>query len=122
VSAIARSVLYVLLLSSAWGCQRWQVDAHALASPQPERRRLEIWSRGQSTLVHHMRVVGDSIWAVPYWKAPDCDSCTVRIARAVIDSVRVQATDDARSAATVGASIVFFLVALWMSGLVRVRD
>jgi len=122
VSVIARSVLYGLLLSSALGCQRWQVDAQALASPQPVRRRLEIWSRGRSTVVHSVRVVGDSVWAVPYWKSPGCDSCTVRIARSAIDSVRAEATDDARSAATVGVGIVFFLVALWLSGLVRVRD
>ena len=72
--------------------------------------------------MHSVRVVGDSVWAVQYWKSPGCDSCTVRIARSAIDSVRAEATDDARSAATVGVSIVFFLVALWLSGLVRVRD
>lgn len=112
VTAIARAVLSGLLLASAVGCQRWQVDDRALAFPQPERRRLEIWSHGQAMLVHGVRVVGDSVLAVPYWKPPACDSCAIRFARSAIDSVRVRRTDEVRTAVAAGVVAVLFVLVL----------
>jgi hypothetical protein len=74
-------------------------------------------------VVHGVRVVGDSVWAVPYWKPPDCDSCTVRIARSAIDSVRTHTTDDVRSAVAVGVVAVLLGIVLWLfSGLAGMKD
>jgi hypothetical protein len=74
-------------------------------------------------LVHGVRVVGDSVWAVPYWKSPRCDSCAVRLARSAIDSVRVQVTDDVRSGIAVGVGTLLLLFTLWLyHGLASLQD
>jgi hypothetical protein len=123
VSLAGRCVWYAALLAAAVGCQRWQLDSSALTTPQPDRRQLEIWSQGHATVVHGFRLQGDTVIAVPYWKRPDCDSCAVRFARVLIDSVRVQAPDNVRSTASLGAGVVFFVVVLWLyRGLLGFKD
>jgi hypothetical protein len=114
VSLASRYVLYGILLAAAAGCQRWQLDSRVLTSPQPHRRQVEIWSQGHATVVHGVRLQGDTVVAVPYWMRLDCDSCAVRFARAAIDSVRVQAADNVRSTATLGAGVVVFVLLLWL--------
>jgi hypothetical protein len=74
-------------------------------------------------VVHGFRLQGDTVVAVPYWKRLDCDSCAVRFARVLIDSVRVQAPDNVRSAVSLGAGVVFFVVVLWLyRGLLGFRE
>ena len=114
VSLAGRCAQYAVLLAATVGCQRWQLDSSALTTPQPDRRQLEIWSGGHATVVHRLRLQGDTVVAVPYWKRVDCDSCTVRFARVLIDSVRVQAPDNVRSTASLGAGVVVFVLLLWL--------
>jgi hypothetical protein len=113
VSLGGRCAWYAVLLAATVACQRWQLDSSALTTPQPDRRQLEIWSQGRSTVVHGLRVQGDSVVGVPYWKPLDCDSCAVRFARGQVDSVRVQAPDNVRSTASLAAGVMIFAVVLW---------
>jgi hypothetical protein len=123
MSLAGRCAWYAALLAATLGCQRWQLDSSALATPQPDRRQLEIWSQGHATVVHGLRLHGDTVVAVPYWKPLDCDSCAARFARGLIDSVRVQAPDNVRSATSLGAGVVFFVVVLWLyRGLLGFKD
>jgi hypothetical protein len=74
-------------------------------------------------VVHGFHLQGDTVIAVPYWKRLDCDTCAVRFARVLIDSVRVQAPDNVRSTASLGAGVVFVVVVLWLyRGLLGLKD
>jgi hypothetical protein len=48
--------------------------------------------RGEAHQVHGVRLLGDTVIAVPFDQPPTCDSCALRFARADIDSVQVRAS------------------------------
>jgi len=52
--------------------------------------RFELWTRGHAYEVHALRMFGESLVAVPFWKPPSCDTCSIRLSLAEIDSVRVE--------------------------------
>ena len=82
-----------LLLTT--GCSRYVVPIRPEALPErlPPTSRLEVWSRGTARQLHRVTVTTDSLRGIPWWQAPECDSCWVTLARSDIDSVRIAEFD-----------------------------
>jgi len=55
-------------------CHTWVTDRQALGRPFPERARVLLWVRGEDHESHGVRVRGDTVYAVPYWRPSGCDS------------------------------------------------
>jgi hypothetical protein len=55
------------------------------------RYRLQVWSAGRSQVLHAVRLERDTLSGVPYWQAPECDSCRVALPSEQVDSIRVRA-------------------------------
>ena len=112
---IPRWTMALLIGTIVIGCQNWRVDPQAIAQPVPERRRLQIWTGGESHIVQGVRIQGDSIRAVPYWRPADCDSCAVYFRRSAIDSIRVARVNDLHTGLAIGAFTVLSLFLLMLS-------
>ena len=87
------------------GCTAWG-GAHpgaTLPSDLSIRDRLEVWSAGGAQVLHGVRIESGVLAGVPYWKAPDCDSCLVVIPMDQIDSIRVRTFSLKRTAVLAGA-------------------
>jgi len=83
-------------------CTSWQRDDAVLSAPVPRREAVEVWSHGHSLAAHGLEVRGDSLRAVPRWKAPDCDSCAHWFALRAVDSVRVRRVSAMRTLLLLG--------------------
>ena len=81
-------VLALALAASLSACTFWHRNDARLTEPLAPRDRVQIWIETTAHDVHSVVLQGDSLTAIPYWKAPDCDSCRVAFARADVDSVR----------------------------------
>ena len=81
-------VLALALAASLSACTFWHRNDARLTEPLAPRDRVQIWIASTAHDVHGVVLQGDSLTAIPYWKAPDCDSCRVAFARADVDSVR----------------------------------
>ena len=92
---IARTAVVVLSACAALAaCTAWTPQpTSGLLEPHDPRERLQLWVQGRSHLLHGIRATQDSVSGVPYFQAPECESCRVRFALSAIDSVRVQHTD-----------------------------
>lgn len=81
------------MLLCAPGCNGWYGRRAALSPPPDTREQVRLWVHGQAYQVHAVRVSGDSVTAVPFFRPPACDSCALRFALRDIDSVQVRAFD-----------------------------
>ncbi len=118
------AILCLTALLSA--CQAYHpTSIAALESPHPVRATYQVWVGGHAQELHAVRVTRDSLYGVPFFKPPECDSCVVAIPRASIDSIRTY--DAAESAVRTGGmglgifmalpvlTIVFWLVPHWLA-------
>ena len=97
-----RVVSVLLATACLTACGTWRASEAVLQDPIPARKTLQLWSGGRAQSVHGVRVLGDSVRAVPRWRPPECDSCAVYHSRAAIDSVRVRVPVVWRTALLVG--------------------
>ena len=111
----SRWVLPLLIGVTASGCQRWHLDSEVVTRPLSERHRLEIWTATGRHEVHGVRLQGDSVRAVPYWRPPSCDSCALYFPRSTIDSIRVQKVDQFRTGVALVAVVVELWVIIWFN-------
>ncbi len=102
---VLRGIAAAALAAGAASCASWQGRPHVLDSPLGSRDQVRLWVRGEAHQVHGVRVTTDSVTAVPFIRAPSCDSCALRFARTDVDSVQVRATDWRK---TVFAVLVFW--------------
>lgn len=102
----------LLLLACLAACSSYQgtMAVAKLPTPIDPTDRYEFWSHGEGHQLHAVRVVGDSIAGVPWWKDPACDSCRVTLARAEIDSVRTPQIDGNKTGALATVAIPFIVV------------
>jgi hypothetical protein len=99
-----------LLALTLLGCNGWggaQAGA-TLPADLETRRRLQVWSDGRSQVLHAIRLGNDTLSGVPYWQAPECDSCRVLIPSARVDSVRVRTFSRRKTVILVGAVGLFY--------------
>jgi hypothetical protein len=52
------------------------------------RQQFEVWTDGRVRVLHAVRVSANSLSGVPFFRAPECDSCRVAIPLPEIDSLR----------------------------------
>ena len=104
----------VVLLSA---CTTWRASSEGLEPPIPARERREIWVEGRRIIVHGIQFRNDTVRAVPYWKAPDCDSCAIYWPRAAIDSVRVPEVAPGNTVVLGGAVLIVLFVWTFLSRL-----
>ena len=106
----------VWLLAVVAGCTTWRRDADVLGAPIPKRRPVQIWSGNRALVAHGVQIHGDSVRAVPRWKAPECDTCARYFALPVIDSVRVHRVSPVRTAALVAVVIALLHMTAGLAG------
>lgn len=120
-----RPLLPLLALLSACSSYQGAVAIGELPEPIAPAERYEFWSHGTGHQLHAVRVVGDSVIGVPWWKDPACDSCRVALARAEVDSVRTPHFDGNATGAAASVAIPFMvipalgLIAAWFLGGLR---
>jgi len=108
---------------AAGGCSTWRARPDVLRPDLGEREQVRIWKGGEVWRVHGVRVVGDSVLAVPYWKPPACDSCALRFPREAVDSVQVLVPDTRRSiVAAVITTVIVVPLLYWMGQLAGMKD
>ena len=105
-----RRGIAALLAFTTTACTTWARQEPLLTEPVPQRERVQIWIGDESYAVHGVVVRGDTIFAVPYWLSPSCDSCRVRFAASQVDSVRVSdGSTGGTLAAILGGLVIIFL-------------
>lgn len=62
--------------------------------PKPEqdylpRQQVQVWSSGKAQVLHGVSLIGDSLIGIPYHQSLECDSCTVSVPLARVDSLRL---------------------------------
>jgi hypothetical protein len=57
--------------------------------PLPPRQQVQVWQGGHATLLHGLKIDSTTVSGIPYHKSLSCDSCTVVIPRADVDSLRL---------------------------------
>jgi len=103
---ISRALLAVLVASA---CTLWErLDDLSPADSLLPRQQVQVWSGGQASLWHAVRIGDDSIRGVPYHLPPTCDSCRVAIARASVDSLRL-GDQEGSGMLWIGSLVVLFL-------------
>ena len=80
------------------GCTGWYAHPDLLVEPIPADAQVRLCAHGHCREVHAVTFSSDSVRAVPYFQAPECDSCALHFARGEIDSVQ---TREINSGATV---------------------
>lgn len=80
-------VALALLGCTGWGGSR---PVSAIPADPPVRDRFQVWTAGQAQILHAVRLGKDTLSGVPYWQAPECDSCRIAIPTTQVDSVRVR--------------------------------
>jgi hypothetical protein len=85
------------MLSLLASCDGWRGRDGVLGQSLAPRAQVRLWVRGTVHQVHGVRVVGDSVTAVPFIRPLACDSCALRVALHDIDSVQVRAFDRDKS-------------------------
>ena len=108
----ASLVITISLFSLLASCESWRGHAGVLERSLEPRAQIRLWARGAVHQVHGVRVVGDSVTAVPFIRPPDCDSCALHVALRDIDSVQVRTFDRDKSIfmALVVAPIIYFVM------------
>ena len=94
-------------LAAASACSSWRIDRGTLPQNLAPRTQVEIWVAGRGTMVNAFRVVGDTLFAVPLWQSPSCDSCAISVPVSQVDSVRTRRPAQGRTIA-----LAAFLTAL----------
>ena len=88
-----RQLAFAAWLLSASACTwTWQGRSYLLNGRLGLGDQVRLWVRGEAHQVHGVRVLGDTVIAVPFDRPPTCDSCALRFARADIDSVQMRAS------------------------------
>ena len=120
----ARRAARFLLLATLCACvNTWQARPGVLAGPLGPRERARLWVRGQGHELHGIRVVGDSVVAVPFFRPPSCDSCALRFALRDVDSVQVLVADQrATITAAVLATVLLVPLLYYLSQLRGMAD
>lgn len=108
--SLRRSLLPLVTFLAACSSYQGTMSVGKLPDPIEPSSRYEFWSHGTGHQLHAVRVVGDSVIGVPWWKDPGCDSCRVALARAEVDSVRTPKFDAAATGATASLVIPFVVI------------
>jgi hypothetical protein len=124
VTQILRRVGLCLVTAGACACvTTWRAQPDVLRAALAPREQVRIWARGQDHRVHGVRVVGDSVVAVPFLRPPSCDSCAVRFALREVDSVQVRVVDRRGSiTAAIVTGVIVIPLLYYMSELRGMKD
>jgi hypothetical protein len=80
----------LISLVAILGCFR--APEHVAIPPAPAsfkpRQQIEVWQDQEAMTLQGVRIRGDSLIGVPFWRPPGCDSCRVTIPLNRIDSLR----------------------------------
>ncbi len=112
--AVTCGVTFALAACQSWGNSR---SLDALPEQPAERDRYELWAAGQPHELHALKMDGDTIRGVPWWKDPKCDSCQVAIARVSVDSVRVRTFDGGETGILVSLLILISIPVMFVIGM-----
>lgn len=87
--------LAAILLALAFGvtvgaCSYWVRNPDALKGPVPDHRPVQIWVGSQAYDLHSVVVRGDSVHGNTNWSDFSCDSCTLTVPVASVDSIRTR--------------------------------
>ncbi len=88
-SLAGRIVATALVSCAATGCAGWKRAELVEGSRLPPRQEVQVWTAGTATVLHAVSLERDTLYGVPFFKPPTCDSCRVGIPRAGVDSVRL---------------------------------
>jgi len=83
----------IALLGSAvclGGCVSWYAHPDLLVEPMPAETQVRLCTHGNCRQVHAVTFSNDSVRAVPYFQATECDSCALHFVRGEIDSVQTR--------------------------------
>ena len=108
---VVRAGLFMALGASG-ACSSWRSNSGALTQNLAPRAQVEIWVAGRGTVVHAVRVVRDTLIAVPFWQPPACDSCAMRVPVAQVDSVRTRQPAPGRTIALAAVLAAIVIVAV----------
>ena len=82
--------------------------------PLPARQQAQVWRRGAAVQVHAVQLTTDSLFAIPYFRPIECDSCRLRVPTTQVDSLRLGSPVDGvwRTVFLVaGLCLLFLLIA-----------
>lgn len=124
MNLLGRRVGFCLLAAGACACvTTWRARPDVLRTALAPRDQVRIWARGQDHRVHGVRVVGDSVIAVPFFRPPSCDSCAFRFALREVDSVQVSVVDRRGSiTAAIVTAVVVIPLLYYLSELRGMKD
>jgi len=103
---ILGTVVVVVGLGLA-SCTSWSRFAGMPRNPIPEREPFQVWTDGEASVLHGLYLSADSLWAVPRWEAPSCDSCRIVIPLGQVDSLRTRKYSAVRTWILVGSLLGF---------------
>jgi hypothetical protein len=104
------SLPLLLVVTCLTSCTAWRLAPDRLDTPVPIREPVEIWSQGRNSIVHGVRLRGDTVRAVPRHRHPECDTCAIFFPLSEIDSVRSRRFSKGRTWGLAGASAVILLI------------
>ena len=107
----SRSVVLLVFVINVSACGAgWQRLTDLTSRALPERTQVQVWQREQVTLLHAVEMKSDSVYGLPFTKAPTCDSCGVHISLVEVDSLR---TGNKERAFFRTAGIVLAIGSVW---------
>ena len=97
------------------GCTGWYAHPNLLLDPIPVDDQVRLCAHGHCRQVHAVTFSGDSVRAVPYFQAPECDSCALHFARTEIDSVQTRGFNSSATAFVLVITVPIAAVLVYVS-------
>jgi hypothetical protein len=77
------------------------------------RQQVQLWQGRTSRVLHAVRLTSDTLYGIPFQQPPTCDTCTVALPLAEIDSLRL-GNQETPGVAIVSLSFGALLVGLYI--------
>ena len=101
-------------LCAAIGCfAGWRRVALPPDTALAPRQQVQLWQGRTSRVLHAVRLKADSLYGIPFQRPPTCDTCTVALPLAEIDSLRL-GNQETPGVAIVSLSFGALLVGLYI--------
>lgn len=91
-----RVVALAVLIVGASGCGvSWRRVPLESLDQVTKRQVVDVWRQNRRVQLHGVRMTADTVFGVPFFQSPDCDSCRIAFERRDVDSVRLGDLNDA---------------------------